>query len=115
MMSDATSQIQPTPALKIEPDLSLYDGRSIMLNILSFTVPPLGLVLYLLLMIAKLPCKAASAGRSATIGVIAYASALALAGLIGLAVIVHDKIDPPQASDDTVGLSRPPAASNILR
>ena len=95
-------------------DLSDYDGRSIMLNILSFIVPPFGLVLYLLLMIAKLPRKAASAGRSATIGVMAYAGALVLAGLIGLAVVARDRMYPPQSAADTVTLNRAPEAANTI-
>lgn len=53
-------------------DLAAYDGRSIVLNIVSFLLPPLGLVLYLALMLAKLPQKAASAGRSATFGLILW-------------------------------------------
>ena len=104
------SAVSPTP------DLSEYDGRSIMLNILSFVVPPLGLVLYLLLMIAKLPRKAASAGRSATIGVIAYAIALALAGLIGLAVVIRDEFYPPQTAEDVAAMemARPPVVTNSV-
>ena len=115
-MSDSTSQFPPAPALKIEPDFSEYDGRSIMLNILSFVVPPLGLVLYLLLMIAKLPRKAASAGRSATIGVIAYAIALSLAGLIGLAIVVRDEFYPPQTAEDVaaIEMTRPPVVTNSV-
>ena len=49
-------------------DLATYDGRSVVLNIISFLLPPLGLILYLALMIAKLPQKAVSVGRSATFG-----------------------------------------------
>ena len=54
-------------------DLAAYDGRSVVLNIVSFLLPPLGLILYLALMIAKLPQKAVSVGRSATFGLIPYA------------------------------------------
>ncbi|HVF11302.1 MAG TPA: hypothetical protein VNA16_10885 [Abditibacteriaceae bacterium] len=116
-MSDSTSQFQPSPALQMEPDLSAYDGRSIMLNILSFILPPLGLVLYLLLMIARLPQKAASAGRSATIGVIAYGIALLLAGLIGLVIVVRDEMYPPRYTDteEATAPIRPPVNTDRMR
>ena len=76
------------------PDLSDYDGRSIMLNILSFVVPPLGLILYLLLlMVAKLPRRAASVGRSAIIGAVAYV--LVAITLIGVVAYVTVAISLP--------------------
>lgn len=63
-------------------DLSAYDGRSIVLNIVSFLLPPLGLVLYLALMIARLPQKAVSAGRSATFGLGFYIIGVSIFGVI---------------------------------
>src|SRR5688500_4638559 len=77
----------PQASLSSTSDLAAYDGRSIMLNIMSFIVPPLGLVLYLLLMIAKLPRKATSVGRSATAGVITYIMCAVLAAAVALVII----------------------------
>ena len=79
-------------------DLTAYDGRSIVLNILSFALPPLGLVLYLALMIAKLPMKAVSVGRSATFGLCSYGAVIVLIYVI---VGILSVVDYYQNSGDS--------------
>ena len=74
-------------------DLAAYDGRGIVLNTVSFLLPPLGLVLYLALMIAKLPQKAVSVGRSATFGLIPYA----VYAFVCLVVMISTELNFPPA------------------
>jgi len=101
--------ISPTQApFPPATDLTAYDGRSIMLNIISFIAPPFGLVLYLALMIAKLPRKATSVGRSATAGVIPYIRLAVLGAAIALIVIGLDRSRGyANAQETTVVLSPP--------
>ena len=103
--------VSPTPASFSPPtDLAAYDGRSIMLNIISFIAPPLGLVLYLLLMIARLPRKATSVGRSATAGVITYIMCAVLAAIVTLIIIGFQRSqEQANVQDTTVAVTRPPA------
>jgi TRAP-type mannitol/chloroaromatic compound transport system permease large subunit len=80
----------------MQSDLAAYDGRSIVLNIVSFLLPPLGLVLYISLMMAKLPQKATSVGRSATFGLVPYLLYVVVALVVMLATeySFHSQSEP---------------------
>ena len=87
-------------------DLAAYDGRSVVLNIVSFLLPPLGLILYLALMIAKLPQKAVSVGCSATFGLIPYA----IYAFVCLVVMISTELNFPPAPVPTTSTAtlKPP-------
>ena len=94
---------------ELTPQYLPHDIPSKALNILSFLCPPLGLVIYLVL-VGKLPRQAASAGRFAIKGVWFIVGIFCLLTLVSLTMWVLDDVFNVWGSTATqsVGVAKPP-------